>query len=111
VGSPDGWDFHAGICGLCVSYVDGPRHGGLKTSILQVMSRHSQVRKRERRQHTVMQRVTVSVIGLSMAGAGVIALLRGRLEYVSFYRLAVFAPYAVVVGLLLMVVAWIYGRR
>lgn len=75
------------------------------------MSRHSQVRKRGRRQLTVMQRATISALGLLMAGAGVITLLRGRLEYVSFYRLAVFAPYAVVVGLLLMVVAWIYGRR
>jgi hypothetical protein len=58
-----------------------------------------------------MQRVTVSVLGLLMAGAGVITLLRGRLEFASFYRLAVFGPYEVVVGLLLMVVAWIYGRR
>ena len=52
------------------------------------MSRHSQVRKRGRRQLTVIQRVTISALGFLMAGAEVITLLRGRLEYVSFYRLA-----------------------
>jgi hypothetical protein len=51
----------------------------------------------------------MALLGLLIMSDGVRNLLMGRLEYPNSYRAAVFAPFAVVIGALAIVVAIVQG--
>jgi hypothetical protein len=68
-------------------------------------------RKTERWQFSTRDRAALGVAGLTILLLGLGTLLRGHLEYPNYWGGAVFAPFAILVGLLVIVVAVVQGRR
>jgi hypothetical protein len=60
--------------------------------------RHVNRRKRE-----PTHRVFLAILGLMFIGMGASPLLRGRTHYQSYWGGAVFAPFVIVIGLLVLI--------
>ena len=71
------------------------------------MKRHSESRRGLRRP----QRFGVGLIGAMIIATGAMALAQGHPHYRNAWGLAVFAPFAFVVGLLAFVLAFRLGPR
>ena len=56
-------------------------------------------------------RIFLAVVGLLLLSDGLRNLLKGNLEYPNHYGAAVFAPFAVLIGLLMIIVGTLNGRR
>ncbi len=57
-----------------------------------------------------MLRFGLAVIGVVICGFGALTLAAGKLHYANWFHSPVFAPYAVIVGLMVIAIA-IYGVR
>lgn len=68
-------------------------------------------RKSEPIVFSLRMRIFFGVVGLLLLSDGLRNLLKGNLEYPNHYGAAVFAPFAVVIGLLMIIVAILNGRR
>jgi hypothetical protein len=71
------------------------------------MKRH----KRERQSFNWKTRAFFGVLALILLSLGVGSLLRKQLVYRNFWDGPVFAPYAILLGVLVMAVAIFQGRR
>jgi hypothetical protein len=81
---------------------------GFKLSgILSAMSK----RKSKPWRFSTRDRWSLGFVGLIIFSLGVGALLRGQIEYLNYWGGAVFAPFAILVGVGLIVVAAIQGRH
>ena len=67
-------------------------------------------RKRERQSFDWKMRVFFGVVALMLLSLGVGSLLRKQLVYRNFWDGPVFAPYAILLGVLVMAVAIFQGR-
>jgi len=56
-------------------------------------------------------RVSLALIGLMLMGPGVLALVQGRLDYHDYRGLLVFAPFTLLIGLVMIVFAIRVGRK
>jgi hypothetical protein len=68
-------------------------------------------RKSEPWRFSTRDRWSLGVVGLIIFSLGVGALARGQIEYLNYWGGAVFAPFAILIGVGLVVVAAIQGRR
>lgn len=57
------------------------------------------------------KRVALGFVGLMVFATGVLSLMAGRLHYSNYWGGAVFAPYAIIVGGMLMVGMILMRRR
>jgi hypothetical protein len=57
------------------------------------------------------QRLGIGFIGLMIIATGALTLVQGKLHYFNAWGLAVFAPFAFVVGILTIVIAIRFGPR
>lgn len=73
------------------------------------------MRNRKQRSNTLTfnrkQRVSFAAVGLLVSIFGVAALARGSLHYPNRWGGAVFAPFAICIGALAILVALITGRK
>jgi hypothetical protein len=58
-----------------------------------------------------LQRLGIGFIGLVISGTGIATLLQGRLHFQDYRGLVVFAPFSLVVGALVIVMAIRLGKR
>jgi hypothetical protein len=65
---------------------------------------------RESGSWTIRQRVSFAFVGLIIISVGVGSLAQGHLHYANYWGGAVFAPYAIGGGLLIIAVAVLKGR-
>jgi hypothetical protein len=68
------------------------------------------VSKTKSREWTLKERTFVGFAGALVMGLGVVTLLQGRLHYQNWWHAPVFAPFAVIVGALIVFVAIKDGR-
>jgi hypothetical protein len=68
-------------------------------------------RKSEPIVFSLRMRIALGFVGLLVMSDGLRNLLKGNLEYPNNYRAAVFAPFALLIGALAIVVAILQGRR
>ena len=73
----------------------------------------SSMKPRDRRWRGLkpFQRIGVGFIGLTIIATGALALAQGKLHYENAEGLAVFAPFAFIVGALVMVMVFRSGPR
>ena len=71
------------------------------------MQRHDKPRRDAKR----WQQVTMGVFGLTIVASGAIALIRGALYYESVPGFLMFAPFALIVGAAIIVLAFRLGPR
>jgi hypothetical protein len=67
-------------------------------------------RMRESGSWTIRRRLSLAFVGLIIISLGVGSLAQGHLHYANYWGGAVFAPYAIGGGLLVIAVAFLKGR-
>ena len=67
-------------------------------------------KKRERLRATPQQRVGFAIVGVLLMLPGIAALIAGNLFYTDYRNLLVFAPFALLIGLVMIVFALRVGK-
>ena len=67
-------------------------------------------REAKRKPLSLFRRNSLVLIGVMIAASGIVAFVRGNLHYSNYWGGAVFAPNAILIGGLVIVVAFRWGK-
>jgi hypothetical protein len=60
---------------------------------------------------TFGQRLLIAVVGLGLIASGIINVMRGRLHYQTYWHAPMFFPFLILIGILILAVAFIRPRE
>jgi hypothetical protein len=60
---------------------------------------------------TPVQRFMFALVGLGLIATGIINLVRGRLHYLTYWHAPVFFPFLILIGILVLAVAFTRAKK
>lgn len=58
-----------------------------------------------------MQRLLIAVVGLGLIASGTINVVRGRLHYQTYWHAPMYFPFLILIGILVLAVAFTRARK